>query len=191
MGLKPGQKLKLRTEEYKGPYTKKGDKFLDKYFSTYYKEEGEKDRIPYAGEDKISGLVNFLKAQYSSQDDLTIKDSKEWEIYKKSMGKDSWGMDRYPVKPSRIQSNFEYDVRMEEIRRKKHPEIPNILVDDRENRISRYKKDRKSFEDFMENLSTKSSLYDSMIKDGWNNASVRHFWKHEDITDLYKNTESK
>ena len=119
-----------------------------------------------------------------SQGELGIKDSKEWEIYKNQMGKNEFGELRSPEKPEKIQSSYDRDVRYEMNRRKRHPDEPIMLFDDRENRIARYERDRKAYSEFMENISNKSFIYDMLINRGDDQESMRHYWQHEDIRDL-------
>ena len=149
-----------------------------------YKREGEESRLPYAGEEKIEKVLEFLKPRYMSQGELGIKDSKEWEIYKNQMGKNEFGELRSPEKPEKIQSSYDRDVRYEMNRRKRHPDEPIMLFDDRENRIARYERDRKAYSEFMENISNKSFIYDMLINRGDDQESMRHYWQHEDIRDL-------
>ena len=106
---------------------------LQKYWEMMYKREGEESRLPYAGEEKIEKVLEFLKPRYMSQGELGIKDSKEWEIYKNKMGKNEFGELRSPEKPERIQSSYDRDVRYEMNRLKRHPDEPIMLFDDREN----------------------------------------------------------
>ena len=159
---------------------------LQKYWETMYKREGEESRLPYAGEEKIEKVLEFLKPRYMSQGELGIKDSKEWEIYKNQMGKNEFGELRSPEKPERIQSSYDRDVRYEMNRMKRHPDEPIMLFDDRENRIARYERDRKAYSEFMENISNKSFIYDMLINRGDDQGSMRHYWQHEDIRDLKK-----
>ena len=70
--MQPGKQLKLKKPEsslykssYKNFYDGSYKNFFDEYLKKYYGEENNK-RMPYAGEDKIQDLLEFLKPQYTN-----------------------------------------------------------------------------------------------------------------------------
>jgi len=175
--MQPGKQLKLKKTE-SNLFEGKRESFFDDYLKRYYGEENNK-RTPYAGEDKIQDLLEFLKPQYTNQNKLKIEDSKEFQMYRKSFGKDKYGFfDRFPETPSRIESDYQ--------RKKKQAEkTGDILIDNRENRLNRYKKDREAFEKFMKDFSTKAEIYSKMVGPDKDNTALRYFYQNEDIRNLF------
>ena len=100
-------------------------------------------------------------------------------MYRKGFGKDKYGFfDRYPETPSIIESDFQF--------KKKNTKISgDILIDNRENRLNRYKKDREAFEKFMKDFSTKAEIYSKMVGPDKDNRALRYFYQNENIRDLF------
>tara|TARA_R100000781_G_scaffold48858_1_gene32540 strand:- start:1471 stop:2010 length:540 start_codon:yes stop_codon:yes gene_type:complete len=175
--MQPGKQLKLKKPE-SNLYKSSNQNFFDEYLKRYYGEENNK-RMPYAGEDKIQDLLEFLKPQYTNQKELKIEDSKEFQMYRKSFGRPRHRhYDRYPETPASIESDYQW--------RKKNTKIAgDILIDNRENRLNRYKKDREAFEKFMKDFSTKAEIYSKMVGPDKDNTALRYFYQNEDIRDLF------
>tara|TARA_R110000751_G_scaffold268727_2_gene368443 strand:- start:3255 stop:3782 length:528 start_codon:yes stop_codon:yes gene_type:complete len=154
MTLIPGKKLAIRRQKQGTTFDSPFEK--SQYYKSFFKDD--KDRLPYAGEEKLEGVMKKLGIKWLSE-------SAEWKRFQKELvtGKEkTWVGPHYiPERPEVAKKRLAREVRNEQ-KIAENENRPAILF--QSSTSDYYDQDKALYETFRKDLSTKASKLDHHLQ---------------------------
>lgn len=156
MTLIPGKKMAIRKQKQGTTFDSPFEK--SQYYKSFFKDD--KDRLPYAGEEKLEGVMKKLGMKWLSE-------SAEWKRFQKDLvtRKDTfWAGPHYiPERPEVAKKRLAREVRNEE-RIAEKENRPAFLL--QSSTSDYYDQDKELYEKFRKDLSTKAFKLDHKMQSG-------------------------